>query len=230
MTYQDQQKELLDSIEARMNDGSYGASLVKMRDDYDKDSGRALGIIKFLSQETAEIVNEKIIEPLKKIDPDHYFYPPGSLHLTIKGIRVINDPPSFTKEDIDKADELLAAVIPSLEPFAFLLEGVVKFPTSASLVGYSSDQLKKIVSTLDQGLKDIGVPDNKKYLSDEVFFGNISICRFTHQLSEEFIQVLESLREVKIGDVLIDDVSLVVCDAVCSKDSTKVMNSYNFQK
>ena len=82
---------------------------------------------------------------------------------------------------------------------------------------------------LDKGLKNIGVPDNKKYISDTIFWGNITICRFTKDPSKELIKTIKKLRNIKIGKFKVSEVDLITCNSVCYPKSRKVIGKYRLR-
>lgn len=230
MNYQQQQKELIDGIIKKIEEqGDTGSTVVEMRDDYENDDAICLTSVVFLSEELRQKVSNEIIQPLRKIEDKHYFYPLVSLHLTIKNIRTIHRPPTFNEEDVDKVKQVFSQTIPSIKSFEFELKGLVRFPTSICLMGYSDDILYELVSSLDNKLTEAGVPDNKEYASDKVFFGNITICRFTSEPSKEFLSKVEELKELSIGKLKVDEVSLIKCNAVCSPINKEVVQTFKLQ-
>jgi len=189
--YSSQQKDLVGQLEASFannTDKSKVAEVLEAQDDYVKDKRIFLTSVIFPPAEITAKITVEIIDKLRVIDPDQYFLPPESMHLTVKNIRTISDPPSFTAEDIVKVNKLFSELIPQYPSFEFQVEDVVLFPTSISVMAYSDDTLQKLVLALDQGLKEIGFPDNKKYFSNSIFWGNITLCRFTKNPSEKFVE------------------------------------------
>ena len=227
MSYQDKQKKLIQDLKQRLSSGGKaGSTVVEMRNDYEHDLAICLTSVVFPPDEIKKQITTKIIEPLREIQPNHHYYSQESLHLTIKSIRSVGDPPFFSEEDVEKVQGLYGEIIQKQNSFKFDLKGVMGFPTSASLLGYSDERLLSIVNAINSGLIEVGVPDNKTYLSDTIFFGNITFCRYTEQPSEAFLQKLEELSEIEIGTVPVKELSLITCNAVCSRDSLKIIDAY----
>jgi 2'-5' RNA ligase len=228
MDYRLQQKALIENIVSNINQGSdIKSSVVEMRNDYEEDDEICLTSISFLPDELKAKVMSDVIEPLKHIQPNHYFYPKESLHLTIKNIRTIHKPPTFTDEDVEKVNKKFSEIIPTHKRFNFDLQGLVRFPTSVSIMGYCGEELYRLVKELDEGLEEINVPDDKKYVSDTVFFGNITICRFKEEPSRDFLEYINKMKELEIGSMPIDKISLINCNAGCSVKSLKIINTYS---
>lgn len=228
-SYFERQKQLVEQIEASIKRGDLNSTVVEIQTDYENDNKICLTSVVFPSPEICEAIDNKIIKPLQKIEPRHYYYSPESFHLTIKNIKTISNPPLFTKDDIEKVKLLYGQIIPKNRSFSFHLQGLVAFPTSISLIGYSDERLQKIVLELDKGLKAVGVPDDKKYVSDTVFFGNISLCRFTRQPSEQFYNKINELKTIEIGWVPVDEISLITCNVVCNKNGRKILGSFRLK-
>jgi len=223
--YNKKQKKLIQKIKSSIGSQKDG---VQIQSDYvdQNDDRLCLSSLTFIPPEIGQKISQEIIEPLKKIDPDHYYYPPESLHLTIKNIRIIHKPPRFNKDDVVKADKLFQEVIPKFKSFSFDLQGLMLFPKTISLIGYSNETLGRLVKTLDAGLKNIGLLDDKEYFSDEVFFGNITLCRFKGQPKQEFIAKVKELENISIGKFLIREVNLVVCNLVCNSKTRRIIGTY----
>lgn len=227
MDYVQKQRQLIKEIEE--NSVQQQASLVEIEDDYLQDKRICLTIVAFPSPEIISLIEKRIVSPLKEIEPGYFYYPAESMHLTIKNVRTINNPPLFTQEDVEKVDKWLKEISPKLKSFSYILEGLAVFPRGIPLIGYSGEELKDLVQTLDQGLKDIGVPDNKKYYSSEVFFGNITLCRCSSRFSKKFLEEVKKLKNIFIGEMPVKEISLIICNGVCSPLNRKVIGTYKLK-
>jgi 2'-5' RNA ligase len=138
----------------------------------------------------------------------------------------VHHPPLFADTDIKKCRHAFSEVTARHASFSFQLRQVVVFANSISVVGYCSEQLKDLVLDLDRELCRMGVPDNKKYISDSVFFGNVTICRFTTQPSARLLQAVRDIRNVMKKTVSVASIDLITCDAVCSRDSLTMIDSF----
>jgi len=178
----------------------------------------------------AQDIHRTLVEPLREVEPVHHYYSPDSMHITIKNVRAVHDPPSFTEEDIEKVNRLLGELIPRHRSVTFSLEEVIPFRTSVSLVGYCDHRLRDLVQALDAGLEEIGVPDNKHYVSDTVFFGNVTFCRFARPPSEAFLEAVENMKYAYRRELKAKVVHLITCNSVCHSASRKILYSYTLQE
>lgn len=133
-------------------------------------------------------------------------------------IKTINDPPLFSQEDIVKVENVFDSVIPSHTKFNIYFYRLLLFPNNLALIGTTDPELDSIVLELDKGLKEVGVPDNKKYLNSEYFFSNMTLARFNTAPSKEFLQKVEELSQSILFDpYVVDLVTLLTSTAVLTK-------------
>jgi len=135
--------------------------------------------------------------------------------MTIKNIRVINDPPHFNKDDIVKATKIFNEVIPQRQKFNVYFYRLLLFPNNLALIGTSDEELDGIILELDQKLKAQDIPDDKVYSNTKYFFSNMTLVRFNNNPSEEFKRKVEKLSaSLKFDRYQVDSVTLVTCNAV----------------
>lgn len=228
--YIKQQKQIIQQVKDSISQGQNRLSIVEMRNDYENDNAIGLASLAFPPKDITQIISKEIIAPLQSLDSHHFYYSSECLHITIKSIRTVHNPLLFKNEDVVKVHELFTQMVPKFQSFTFRLEGLILFPTSVSLVGYCDETLRKLVQALDLGLKEIGVPDNKKYISDTVFFGNMTLCRFTNEPSALFQRKVKELENIYIGEMRVTEISLVICNAVCHPKTKKVIGTYKLSQ
>lgn len=224
-----QQKALVKKLEKSVAKNNYKSTIVDVQKNYINDNQICLTSVVFIPKKISEKIIKKIINPLGKIEPEHYFYPIKSLHLTIKNVKTIHWPPLFTQSDTQKVKKLFKEIIPKFKSFDFYVEDVVLFPTSISVMAYSNNKLQKLVFALNNGLNKIGVPDDKKYFSNFVFWGNITICRFVKPPRRKFINAVKKMRNLKFGKFKVKNINLITCNAVCNPKTRKIIAEYKLK-
>jgi 2'-5' RNA ligase len=225
-SYRDHQRRIVNQLR---NGTASKASIVPMRAEHATDPAVCLTSVVFVPTEMGQQIYHTLVEPLQAIEPGHHYYRPEAMHLTIKNVRRINDPPRFTQADIHRVDQLFSRLIPRHASFFLSLEEVVSFATSAAMIGYSDERLGKLVQALDAGLKRIGLPDDKQYVSDTVFFGNVTLCRYGRQPSGQFFERLSQLAEAYRGILPVKEIDLISCNAVCLPESRTAWQSYRLR-
>jgi hypothetical protein len=209
------------------NSSTSAASIVPIKTDYGEDDAICLITVSFIPVNVADVIVRKIIRPLSLLEPDHYYYPAQSMHVTIKNIRKIHHPPNFSIEDVNRVGQVFANLIPQLHPFSFELGKIIPFPTSVSVIGYSDSYFSEIVLKLNRALDEIGLQDDKRYLSNEVFFGNITFCRFTKQPSLNFLRTIDHLSKDFSLKMPVKTMSLVAGNAVMHPNSLRVYGAFS---
>ena len=117
-------------------------------------------------------------------------------------------------------------VIPGIKAFPMELEWIFQQPSSLSVCGFSDDSLLRIINTLNQTLIKVGVPDDKNYFSQDIFFRNVSFCRFQEKPNQAFREKVQELKKVKVGTIQIDKLWLVETDLVGHPARTKVLEEF----
>jgi 2'-5' RNA ligase len=225
-TYREQQKRIVNQLRAGSGQRNLRASIVPIRSDYETDPALCLTSVVFIPDEFAQDIHRTIVEPLREIEPDHHYYSPESMHVTIKNVRTVHDPPLFTETDIQKVHRLFSELVSQHGSFLFSLEEVVAFPTSVTLIGYCDQELGDLFQALDAGLREIGIPDNKRYVSDTVVFGNVTLCRYVRQPSQEFRAAVNRMAHAYRAEMKVEVIHLITCNSVCNPESRKIWHSY----
>lgn len=216
--HQLKQKEVIDTIERQLKSNALKSSVVLPVEDFEKDPRICLTGIHLPSEQFLSEVQKTIVEPLKEIEPEHYYYPSSSLHITIKNVRVINDPPHFSEEDVKKAKKVFSEIIPRHKKFNAFFYKLLLFPNSISIMGTSDPELDNIVIDLDSALNKAGIPDDKKYVNSRYFFCNMTLARFNGKPGSIFKKKLEEIsRKISLPVYAVDSVTLVTSNAVLAK-------------
>ena len=225
--YTDAQKATIQQLKTHLAQGKGQMTVVAMRSDYEGDRERCLTSVVFVPEPLTQSISQRIIQPLKQLEPEHFYYTPDLMHSTIKNVRTIHTPPLFTPEDVVKADQVFQRIVPQFPVFRFSWQDLTLFPTSVALIGYSNQTLQQLIQALDKGLNDSGIPDNKTYFSDTIFWGNLTICRLTHSPGDAFRQQVQELATVKIGEMQVTQIHLVTCNSVCHPQTRTLIGMYS---
>ncbi len=221
-----QQKSTVQQLKNSLDKGQGNFTVVEMRKDYENDSETCLTSVVFVPGNLAQSISQQIIEPLRSLEAEHFYYTDGLMHSTIKNVRTIHDPPLFTEGDVAKVHQLFGQIIPQFPAFTFTWEDLTLFPTSIALIGYCNQTLQQLVQALDAGLREIGVPDNKTYFSDTVFWGNLTVCRLRYPPTALLRQRVKELEAIQIGEMSVTQIHLVTCNSVCHPKTRKIIGTY----
>ena len=216
--HQEKQVEVINQIEEQVKSTYLGFSTVAPVENYEKDTRICLTSVHFPSQKLIAKVQDNLIKPLSQITSDIFYYPADSLHMTIKNIRVVNDPPHFTDQDKEKVKQVFTSVIPNHRKLQVYFYRLLLFPNNISLIGTTDPELDNIILDLDEHLNKVGIPDDKKYLNSQFFFCNMTLARFNNKPTREFIEKVKELSESLVFEpYIVDSVTLITCTAVFTK-------------
>jgi len=224
--YQAKQLDVIKRIEESFRKGQAASTIVEPVSDYINDNRICLTSVVFIPQDLEEIIIDKVINPLKKINPIQYFYIPGSFHITITNIRTIANPPLFNDGDIEKVKDVLKRVIQKHSSFSVEIKRLFELPTSLAISAFSDETLGYLALELRKEFKKAGVADNKTYEDKDIVIGNTTISRFTNTPNPEFRQKVKELKEIEIGTFEVNKISLITTNAVCHPSKTKIVEEY----
>ncbi len=215
---QQKQIEVINKIERQIKTNSIKFSTVVPTTSYDNDPRICLTSVHFPHRELLEKIEKNLINPLREIQANHYYYSQEQLHLTIKNVRVINDPPNFDQKDISKVKKVFEKAIPKHHQFKTYFYRLLLFPSNLALIGTTDPELDQIIFDLDKNLEKINFSDDKQYTNNKYFFCNMTLVRFTLPVSEEFRQkVVDLSKNIKFDPYVIDSVTLLSANAVLKK-------------
>jgi 2'-5' RNA ligase len=200
----------VEALRVKLAEGSATVTVVEPLRSYAEDTRRFFGVLGFPPKDVVGAIQE-VQEILRGADPAQFYIPPEALHLTVKNIRTIADPPNFTADDLTKVSKILASISARYKPLPLHGRGVLVMPTSISIPVYSIKNFGDLVVDLDSAMNAAGVPDDKKYTSSSVFFTNITIARFLKTPSPEFYRRLK-----QVSDLTLPPFELSRLDLVCS--------------
>ena len=218
--YLEAQRSLFESLAL----GSAKAGVVPVRKEY-ANAATCLTIVHLLQEQLANAISREIIAPLREAIKQHYWYPAHDLHLTLKNVRSARPNCVYSSEEVKRAITAVERASRELEPLDFAIQGPICFPTSIVLRAYGSLKHRDAVRVMDRELALAGIPDDKAYASDQVFIGNITICRFTDQPEQELRQIVAGYGHRFRGAYRVTTVQLIQCDEVCSAGSRCVHSS-----
>lgn len=213
--HQLKQQKIIEKVANLINNNNITFSTVSPIKDFVNDPRTCITSVHLPHKELLDKVRQTLIEPLHQIEPNLYFYPEDSLHLTIKSVRVVNNPPHFTENDIQKATEIFAKTIPQHKQFKVYFYRLLLFPNNLALIGTTEPELDSIFLDIDKNLKAAGIPDDKVYANSRYFFTNMTLCRFNGAPLEKFKQKIKELSDsLKFKPYIVDSITLLTCNAV----------------
>lgn len=206
-------------------------SIMPMRSPFEADRGLGLKLLMFIDAEAAQLIEQSILEPLRAIDPAHYYYAAQNMSLTVKKLHTNHDPPTFNDADVGRIHEVCAQVIPPYNSFRFEFCEFDRQATSLSLVGHCDQSFFELSRELDGALSAAGISDYKRSYSYQrgKFFGILRLARFVHPPSLEFREALIDLSTQVRIPLCIREVAMVAGNQVNHMGSRVIHHRYPLQ-
>lgn len=227
--HQEKQKAVIDAIETQVETASLSFSTVAPVSDFEADTRMALTSVHFPHLNLLRKIQNEIISPLRETDANPYYYPIDSLHMTIKNVRIIKDPPPYTKAELGMVAHVFSNCIPKHHAFMVYFYRLLLFPNSLALIGTTDPELDEIILDLNNGLKNVGVADDKVYLNEKYFFCNMTLARFDTPPSTQFRERMMSISSsIDLLPYTIDSVTLLTCNAALMKRT--VLGQWNLMR
>jgi len=227
VTYQDQQYQLFNQLETVFKKGQQPSNVYPPIADYARDSRQCLTLVNYTSPDLSKLIDAQLIQPLKEADSKQYFYPQISLHTTLLTLFLAADPPLFTEAEIKIIAEILTETFKKITPITYCLDGLFIMPNSIGIRGYTDSKLTETIHLIQQDLAAQNIKLSPGLASNEVFFGHITICRFTTQPNSEFWQKLTELKNIKLGSYVSNSWNLVSSNLAFEPNSTKTHQVFN---
>lgn len=216
--HQQKQIEIINQIAEQIRTDSLKASAVIPVENFDEDTRMCLTSVHFPHQSFVNSIYTSITKPLQKLFSKAYYYSPSSLHLTIKNIRVINDPPHFTDHDVTTAKKVCEKVVPSHKQFLVYPYRLLLFKNNLALMSTTDERLDAIILDLDRELNKAHISDDKHYINSRYFFSNMTLARFGEIPPRRFREMVRNISSsLDIPFYTINSVSLVTSNAVMKK-------------
>lgn len=221
-SYQELQKVQFDTIELKFEQGVKPIFVSERVENYITDDRRCLVTAAYTPSEINQEIETRLVKPLKEIDPNHYFLFDGTLHLSLLILAYNTDPPSFNDTDVEKIQKVLAETLPTCPKISYELNGLLIGPNSLAIKCFTGPELRETVHALQKKLLPLGYDTSIGLASNEIFFGNVTFCRFTHKPSQEFLAKARELKTEFIGRFTPNQFSLISSNSVFHPTKTQL--------
>jgi hypothetical protein len=219
----------LESLKKNLN-----VKTLSYRGRMEEDQRFCLTMVYFLPERVRKKIIDEVSCPLEKADPEQYYMPKESMHLTIQNIKAIMDEKKCRKENFRQSDiQGVAGLDGFFEgkgPLRFELDGLVKMPESVAIRCFPDKKTNEFILALRKRLVKIGVPDDKVYISPEIVIGNVTVCRFYKRPNRKFYAALEKIKDIRLGKLDVDRIHLVTTNFVCHPKHTKTVKIFSLGK
>lgn len=178
--------------------------------DADGDNRYGLTLLACPSEEVKQSIFD-VLEEIKKIAPNQYYYPHTDLHITM--LSIISCYPGFSPDAIDTKEycKIIESAVASVSPFRITFRGVTASPSCILIQGFpEDDQLRILRNTLRDTFKRSKLQHSidKRY---QLQTAHMTAIRFQEPFaqSKRFVKAIERSRDKDFGSCSIEQLELV---------------------
>ena len=200
-------------------DGMWGNAIQRIKDDkYEvdnsinssEDTRRGVTVLSYLSNDLGVAIRN-LLDELKAIEPEQYYYPNNEFHLTV--LSIITCVKDFQLSDIDvKAySAAFERALKDIGPLKIRYSGVTASPSCILIQGFpDNEQLNLLRDKLRSSFKKTNLYTTID-LRYEISTAHTTVVRFRSPLrnKDKFIKVLSKYRKSYFGQMEVDKLDLV---------------------
>jgi len=180
------------------------------------------------SEEVKQAV-QLLLDELKAIEPEHYYYPKADIHVTVMTIISCYEGFRLEQVDVDDYVTLLQDCLTGLPPFTIKFQGITASPSAIMIQGFPTDHtLEHIRNRLRRGFKHSFLEQSldKRY---PLRTAHATVVRFKKTVvQQEFlVNKLLQFREMYFGEFEVGELEFVFNDWYQRKDKVKTL--YRFR-
>lgn len=156
----------------------------------------------------------RVLEEIRTVAPNQYFYPESDLHVTI--LSIISCYEGFSLSQIERSEyqKIVHSATEAIHPFEIEFNGLTASPAGILIQGFpAGEQLSDVRNELRHRFKKSGLHhsiDSRYTLQT----AHMTVVRFKKPLDnpEKFLEKITRLRHTWFGRCLVDQVDLVGTD------------------
>ena len=191
--------------------GAFGSNVEPAEADPLASAGILTSVLR-LPPAVAEALTSSLHE-LRAIQPDHYWYPPESVHVTLADATAMADP--------GRAISDLEELAPSLRATAAVVIGLGLTKRSAFVAIAPSRSMRRARAVLRRRWSKPYRPGVKSRVASQMWHANV--VRFRHEPSAEFVKCLRSLSVTSGTPISLPALELVRTNRVMSPQRTSIL-------
>ncbi|WDF58448.1 mutarotase [Flavobacterium sp. KACC 22758] len=169
-----------------------------------------------------------LLNELKKIEPEQYYYPDSDIHITIMSI--ISCSENFNLNHISPNDyiQLICKSLVDVDKITIQFKGITASPSAIMIQGFPTDEtLNNLRNKLREDFKNSQLQqsiDSRYTIST----AHATVMRFQEKLldPEKLIQITEKYRDYDFGEFNVKSLELVYNDWYQRKSNTKVLGEF----
>lgn len=168
----------------------------------------------------------RLINELKSLEPEQYFYQPEALHLTI--LSLISAAATFEHPPLDTYHAVLGALFAKARPFDIIFRGITASAGAVMAQGYADqNRLNELRDAIRQALRPSGLAGylDARY---KIITAHITLMRFQKPPRNlpRLVAALTAARSRLFGQTTVTRLEFVVNDWYMSRDKVQTVAAY----
>ncbi|MFT6985871.1 MAG: 2'-5' RNA ligase [Psychromonas sp.] len=175
-----------------------------------EDTRRGVSVLSYLSHPLGVAICE-LLDELKGIEPEQYYYPTNEFHLTILSIITCVEDFKLSDIDVKAYSDAFELAVKEIGPLKIRYSGVTASPSCILIQGFpDNDQLHFLRDKLRLSFKKANLHTTID-LRYKISTAHSTVVRFRAPLRkrDEFIDVLSKYRKTDFGTLKVDRLELV---------------------
>jgi 2'-5' RNA ligase len=152
-----------------------------------------------------------LIEEIRRIEPQQYFYPESDFHVTILDLISANE--NFIQDNllITQSSKLVQNTVNGLAPFNINFRGIIPSNEAILVKGYYREGLQKLRNRMRELAHQQNIDLKERYQS---ISAHSTIVRFKSKLQnrEKLLALLQEYQDFLIGEFQVNELELVIHD------------------
>lgn len=172
---------------------------------------------------------EAMLNALRQIEPDQYYYPSDDMHVTV--LSVISCYNGFTRQSYLPKDYLkvIERSLPDIRRFKMHFQGITASPGCIMVQGYPEGMLNLLRTNLRNNFKNTGLQTSfdKRYRLE---VAHSTVVRLRHKITDnkKFIDLLEHYRRHEFGTSMANEIEFVFNDWYLQKQKVETIAKFAF--
>jgi len=171
--------------------------------------------VSLVAKLSAEVKQEtmKMLEDLRKTEPEQYYYPVADQHVTILSIISCYDGFKLSNINIQEYTDVIGRSLKNIRSFPIMFEGITASPSCIMIQGFACDEIEKIRNSLRENFKDTHLETSidKRY---QIHTAHSTVVRFKNPVKHpaEYIEKIKRYRYHYFGTVEVNTLDFVFND------------------
>jgi len=229
-------REKLDKVYLNLNDKAYAEILsdnYSIDDLIDSPTDQRFGLtILIRPNDNLKIEIENVLNKIREVEPEQYYYPKSDLHVTTLSIISCYSGFDISNISIDQYSEIILKSLKDIENFEIEFKGIILANSGILIKGYpTNNSLNLLRKKLRTNFKQVNLEQSidSRYL---ITTAHITALRFRKKLKNKktFLNLVGQFKECNFGNSKVEYFELVYNDWYQKTENVTILNQFKIQK